>query len=234
MRKYTNNVKYNNSETSDFNNAGYSRPYKRRRNYPSNNGSYMTKQIKSLNYKVNKLSKQVKPETKFTSIYIDNITMDVGGGVSGPLCVPNSGSGEQDRTGNSIYQKKLELKFTVVQNGSTETSVRVCVFLDKQNTITTGPQLWEYANNSGQAPILSPKNFGNYFNCKILYDQTFEVTGDHPLFIRYQDIPCKYFEQFEGSTTVKTNALKFAWIGVDSAGNGPHLAYTATVRYLDS
>lgn len=149
------------------------------------------------------------------------------------LCTPAQGAGATGRNGDSIKMKTLTLRGLIDYNtlGMAE-MVRVIIFIDKQNVVTTGAQMLQYTGV--YMATNSPKNEGNKFDTKILYDKCFPVSLYKPQYKFNTVIKLNSHVHFAaGTTTIENGALKMLFISQNPT-NSPKFSYITRVTYVDN
>jgi len=141
-----------------------------------------------------------------------NPTPTFNGSVSLLNDVPQ-GSAQSQRIGDSYKAQTLTLRGIVSAGAALAESVRIIVYLDKQNLITTGAQLLD--NAGGGFAVISSKQEDNKYQTRILYDRLFHVSpGYQPKQYFEMVIPINEHVHFTaGTTTIKDNALRILSIG---------------------
>lgn len=150
------------------------------------------------------------------------------------LCEPAQGISDSQREGDSIKMQNLTFRANIARVA--DDIVRLIIFFDKTNIITTGAMMLE--NNGTALAVLSGKEEDNKFNSKILYDRTFVLTGANTSNYKIDKvIKINQHVQFaEASTTIKTGALKMLIIGSYANASGNNATYNVVSRctYLDN
>lgn len=147
------------------------------------------------------------------------------------------GDTDNTRDGDSLLNKKINIKGFIVAaaSGAINDVVRIIIFKDKQNTITTPGQ---YLRDVGSiyAP-LSQKQRDNQFQTKKIYDNTFSVDSGNPLkiFSIKIDQLDDHTNFVSGTTTITSGAYKMLIIGtVAPAGANSITTYTSRFEYIDN
>jgi len=182
--------------------------------------------------KVRQLADAVNIEYKEFEIN-SNPTPDYGGSVA-VLCAPTQGVGFTSRVGDSIKMQTLTLRGKVIAGPTLAETVRIIVFNDKQNVITTGTDLLD--NPGTPYVVLAGKNEATKYQSQILFDRTFNVSpGYRPIIDFEAVIPINLHTHFvAGSTTIKDNALKNCIIsGLSSASATAQVLWCSYVSYTD-
>ena len=149
------------------------------------------------------------------------------------LCTPAQGSGATGRNGDSIKMKALTLRGLIDFNTSgLAEMVRLIIFIDKQNVVTTGAQMLQYTGV--YMATNSPKNEGNKFDTKILYDKCFPVSLYKPQYKFETVIKLNSHVHFAaGTSTIENGALKMLFIS-QSPVNSPRFSFISRVTFVDN
>lgn len=150
------------------------------------------------------------------------------------LCAPAQGVGALQRTGDSIKMKNLTMRYAWERNpsGINNEICRIVIFIDKENSITTGAQFFQSVGTVN-APFQS-KFADNKYDSKILYDKLHYVDLYHPVTVKSIVINIDDHCHFDaGTTTIDKNAIKFLIIS-QTAINGPQFTYNSRVTYIDN
>ena len=176
----------------------------------------------------------VNSEYKYFDVNILPSAHNYNGTITSALCVPAQGTAAQDRTGDSIKMKNLTIRGEWLLNaaGATQETVRIIVFIDKQNNITSGAQLLQSVGNVN-APY-SPKNNDNRYDSKFLIDKTYVLDADNPIKKIDWVIKLNLHQHFNtGTTTVDTNAIRIG-LFTQSATSGAQFQYYGRTTYIDN
>lgn len=120
---------------------------------------------------------------------------------------------DSTRNGDKIKMQNLTIRGSVTGNASAADVVRLIIFHDKQNTITT---VAAYMASSEISSVFQPKEYDRRFATKVLFDKSWTVSPDGPR-IKYfkKVIKLNIFTQYAAaSTTSITGSLKFILIAV--------------------
>lgn len=176
----------------------------------------------------------VNVEFKFWDNAASLAAQDWNGGLS-DLILPAQGTNVNQRTGDSIKLKTLTLRYSWERNPLTSLNQDICrivIFLDKQNSITTGAQFFT-AVGTLNAPFQS-KNPDTKFETKTLYDQICSVDQYHPITTKQIVIDLEDHVHFNtGTTNIDHNAIKMLLI-CQSPTNGSQFSYNSRVTYIDN
>lgn len=211
------------------------RRYKKRYPKKTNNGSTLgnVASIAKTAFKTAKwVAALVNAEYKYQEASV-SLQVPTWNGTLYTLAVPAQSTGATGRTGDSIKLKALTLRGLIDYNtlGIAE-MVRVIIFVDKQNVVTTGAQLLQYTGV--YMATNSPKNEGNKFDTKILYDKAFPVSVYRPQAKFNVVLKLGFHVHFAaGTTTVENNALKMCFISQNPA-NSPKFSYISRVTFVDN
>ena len=212
------------------NNFRRRRGRKGRSNHSFNWGSIAKTALKTAKWVASVVNVEYK-EIQFGS----SSTVASWNGTLNTLNTINQGVGVSQRTGDTLKMKTLALRGEFERNtlGATSEVCRLIIFIDKDNTITTGAQL---LNNTGSnAVVYSQKNEDTKYDTKVLYDKSFNVNSvSSPQ--RFFDIVIKipYHAHFvAGTSTVGHNALKMAYF-CQNATNGAKITWQSRLSYVDN
>lgn len=149
------------------------------------------------------------------------------------LCTPAQGAGATARNGDSLKMMNLTMRGVIDYNtlGIAE-MVRLIIFIDKQNIITTGAQFLQYTGV--YMATSSPKNEGNKFDTKVLYDRIFPVSLYKPQYKFTINMKLNSHVHFAaGTTTIENGALKLLFISQNPT-NSPRFSYITRVTFVDN
>lgn len=152
------------------------------------------------------------------------------------LFQPAQGDGDVSRDGDSCKILTSAIRFTCTAHASIDTWIRVIVFWDKQNTISTGADLLETTGSS--AAVYSWRDYDKRFHAKVLFDQRYLLTTDEVGGTQYvtKDLNFNIGKhcQFEaGTTTPNTGVLKIMFIS-DQQTNIPGYSFYARTIFVDN
>jgi len=158
-----------------------------------------------------RLADKINPEYKEFRVQ-QNPTPDYNGAVSLINNMPQ-GTAQAQRVGDSVKMQTLTLRGIVSAGATLAETVRVIVFLDKENLITTGAQMLD--NAGGGYAVISSKQEDNKYQTRILFDRVFHVSpGYRPKQSFTAVIPINIHTHFTaGTTTIKDGALRILSIG---------------------
>lgn len=198
------------------------------RNQLTSKGStanWMLKKVKQLADAVNIEYKEYEVQS--------NPTPDYNGSILN-LCSPAQGSANNQRIGDSLKMQTLTVRGKVIAGPVLAETVRIIIFNDKQNQITTGAQLLDNAGTV-YAPI-SGKNEDNKYRSQVLFDRVFNVApGYRPIIDFEAVIPIDLHTHFTaGTTTATDNMLKNCVIsGLVSGTATATVLWCSYVSYTD-
>lgn len=181
--------------------------------------------------KVKALERMARPETKYLDLgYSANSVSWTGTLIE--LCTPTQGVGVNSRVGDVVTLRGMTLKCTVGSTGA-NAIVRMIVFIDKENSITTPGQMLT-VTGSALAP-LSPKVFDNQKNFRVLCDRLIAVDTYSPQQeINYYFSLKNIRQSFDPGTALPfQNNLKIFWISNVGATTPIYSQYTR-VTYMDA
>jgi len=149
------------------------------------------------------------------------------------LCLPSQGSGADQRTGDSIKLKDFVIRGVIDFNAlGVPEMVRVVIFIDKQNAITTGAQFFQTVGV--YLATESEKNEDNKYETKTLFDRTFMVSNYKPQTKFKYAMPIGYHTHFtKGTTAISNNALKMCYISQNPT-NSAKISYIVRTGYVDN
>lgn len=156
--------------------------------------------------KVKQLADAVNIEYKEFEVNA-NPTPDYNGAIV-QLCSPAQGIQFGQRVGDSIKVQTLTIRGRVVAGPTLAESVRIIVFIDKQNQIVTGADMLD--NTGTIYATLGGKFEDTKYRSQILFDRTFDVSPGYRPIINFSEVlQIDTHTHFSaGSTTIRDNALK--------------------------
>jgi len=183
----------------------------RKKRYPRKTGTNWASIAKTALKTAKWVAGIINAEFKYNLASASLVTPTWNGTVN-TLCDPIQGNGVDQREGDSIKMKDIVVRGVIDYNtlGVAE-MIRVIIFIDKQNTITTASQLLQTVGV--YLATESEKNEDNKFNTKTLYDKTFMVSANKPQ-TKFKWVSKLGFHTHfnKGSATINTNALKICYI----------------------
>lgn len=206
-------------------------PYKKKYGYKKKKAP-VTKAVKSYV----KHALRVIPEWKENSIastYATNYDS-----VIGVIIAPSQGTDFDERIGDSIVVRRMTFSFQIIHNITVpvEDVVRIIIFNDKMNNISTGNLLLQSSGSS--LAVFSPIDIDAMERIHVLYDKTFAVipsTSKASMvskIIKNMNLKCDYVN---GGATPNKNVLKYAFISQNVTGIGanPRILGNFTCMYTD-
>ena len=210
-------------------NYGRRKPYKKR--YVKNRGTNWAGLARKAFKTAKWVAGLVNAEYKFFEVNTSPTAVDYNGGIYA-LCYPAQGVTAETRNGDSIKIKNLTLRGQFSQNSTTTETVRMIIFIDKENETVAGSDLLEITGSS--QGVFSPKNPNLRFDSKILLDKTYIINSNSP--IKKFDLTLKIgvHTNFIATTTnASNNALKLLVIG-QNASAGSKFQFYSRCTYLDN
>lgn len=183
-------------------------------------------------------SMQKARELKFLDEDINLQNVDESGQILA-LARPPQGLTDQQRIGDKIELNSLTLKMRAAQSGGQNAHMRVILYLDKANTITSVSDLLLGVTTASFAP-LKHYNKDKRKEFRILLDKNIILTSVglnvvYKQFFKRLKIPVVFNA---GSQTVVSNALKICLISnaasSASTSNKPNFFAIMRTKYLDS
>lgn len=176
------------------------------------------------------VAKLVNAETKFFDINQTVVASNYNGTIA-ELCLPTQGVSAIQREGDSIKMKNLTWRGMITYNGQNEL-VRLIIFIDNQNTITTGAQLLQTVGLAN-APF-SPKQVDNKYDSKILLDREYMITINDPIVKVDFGLEIDTHLHFNyAAATVDKNDLKYCIISQTNV-TGATYSFYSRVTYMDN
>lgn len=187
--------------------------------------NWMLKKVKQLADAVNIEYKEFELQT--------NPTPDFNGTIVN-LCVPAQGIAFNQRVGDSIKMQTLTIRGRIVAGPTLAESIRIIVFIDKENQITVGTDMLD--NTGGIYATLGAKNEDNKYRSQVLWDRTFDVSPNDRPIINFQEvIQIDVHEHFTaGLTAIRDNSLKLMMISnLSSVSATAQVVWCSYVSYTD-
>lgn len=148
------------------------------------------------------------------------------------------GTSDSQRTGDSIKMKTLTLRGQLQAQtnlpGGAEL-VRVIIFIDKQNEITTGGDLLNIIGSN--MSVLSPKDDDKYYQTSFLYDRTFNMSlAQYPQKMFKTIIKLNKHVKYNNSTNaIENGALKLFYITQQTSSTGAtHFQFQSKLTFMDN
>lgn len=148
------------------------------------------------------------------------------------------GTGDSQRTGDSIKMKTLTIRGQLQAQsnlpGAAEL-VRIIIFLDKQNEITTGAELLNIIGSN--LSVLSPKDDDKYYQTSFLYDRTFNMSlNQYPQKIFKKIIKLNTHVKYNNTNNdIENGALKLFYVTQQPVTTGAtHLQFSSKLTFMDN
>lgn len=187
-------------------------------------------------YRALSLAKRVADAVNIEYKEVDStnfVAPDYNGTVVDLTSIIAQGSANGQRIGDSLKLQRLTFRCYTIAGANTE-RLRFIIYIDKQNTITTGAQMLQ---NSGNAyAVVAPKLEDNKYQTQILVDRVFDMIPNTTKAINSYEftqpinLHCHYTG---GTTTVKDNALKILFISTSATASTGTIYYTTELSYTD-
>lgn len=145
------------------------------------------------------------------------------------------GDSQAERVGDSIKLQNLTMRMLVTPGASATEYLRVIVFHDKQNTISTGANMLALVGSAQS--IISPKNEDNKYQSRILYDKVIPIvpTSARAVFKVHEVFPLNWHCHYSaGTTTVKDGDIKVLFISNTVAASTASIFYNFQLSYTDN
>lgn len=196
-------------------------------------GSVISKPRKkqSLAQKAYALAKknQKMEEIKHFSVSVNNSDANYTGSLA-TLCDPGIGDNSNQRDGDNIFIKGVDIRGLIREVGTATAMVRIIVFWDKENLAASAA---DYLAVTGVNAPMSPKNVDKRFRYQTLWDHTMTVHADRPLAAFHKYVKVNKKVQFTaGTTTILTGSLKMIAISNINT-NPPKFDYITHSTYTD-
>lgn len=148
----------------------------------------------------------------------------------------SQGVGNAQRVGDSLKMQRLTVRgyCNITSAAANVEYMRLIVFIDKSNTIANCADLLDTASSTFVS--LSPKNDQTKYNTVILYDQPFKmIKSTVNEIVPFEiNLPIDLHVNYStGSTDVRTNDLKVAFIGQTTAATGGSFVWFSNLSYTD-
>jgi len=216
---------------------GYKRTYKRKPNMRSQFKKFGSRAGGAAHTALKiamRLKDMVNTEFKFT-LQQASQAYDYNGTLYSFPAAITQGLSDSQRIGDSIKMQTLTLKYYAQRNASTDTLIRIIVFVDKQGKITAPNQLLTAADVGTVYSVIANKNFDNRFESKFLLDQVITLNADNTTVKREHVIPVNLHSQFNAATTaINTGDLKMLVISNTTGAASPSLAFLSRLTYTDN
>lgn len=143
------------------------------------------------------------------------------------------GDGDQDRNGNSIYVRSVNIKGNIKINAAaSNTFIRVSVVQDTQQIADTVPAWTDIYESADVNAHLNNLTVGRF---KVLKDRTFRLDADDPGKMFEINLPMRHHVRYNGSATsdIQKGAIYLCMVSNEPA-NTPTLSYQSRVSYHDN
>jgi len=150
------------------------------------------------------------------------------------------GSDANQRIGNKIITKSVQIRLTTVNSGLTTQIFRVIVFVDEQanGAVVTAAQLLENST-TGPDQIISPLNMDNRLRFKIIFDKTWssatQTETDRVYYQRFKKVNIE--TQYNAATAtvgaVTTGAIYMMMFNLDTTDPSTVDLHTR-IRFTDN
>lgn len=209
----------------------YKKHYKRKpkpRSRWQNYSGAASQLVKDVNY----LKKMVNVEMKLATLSI-SASPTYSGAIS-IMNNPAQGDTDLSRDGDSIKNQDVTISM-IARAGLSSAIVRVIVFWDKQNKITSVSEFLDSTYVGGLFAPIAPRDYDHRFECKTLFDKVFALPiNGQDTRVFEENIKIGLHTQFEaGSTTINTGALKVLYLS-DKNANLPTLQFLSRLHFTDN
>lgn len=180
---------------------------------------------------VKKLKNLINTEHKVYEV--EGLTNVANNGTLINLCAPAQGLSDNQRSGDSIKCQDFTIRAKWEDNAASAV-VRMIVFEDKQNKVSSASDLLDNASSGGV--VYSPKLYDNRFETKILYDRTWKLipSSDASIQLVDQTLHLGHHTQFSNATTtIVTGAYKMLLLS-DRSTSTPAFQYHGRASYTDN
>lgn len=159
-------------------------------------------------------------------------------GTVSALTLTAQGSSDQQRTGNSVLAKRIDLRgFWSMHASATLTTVRYLLVLDKQNAQGTAPTVAQILQNVNPNSFMHMNNSDRFVVLKsgfLTFRQTTETQGrDIELHQDLSDLHIKYDGTAADQASASENHIYFVAVS-NEAINTPSFSGFARLRYYDN
>lgn len=178
----------------------------------------------------------VNAETKEVEVQVTAQTPTYNGSIAS-ISDTTQGVGVSQHEGQGIKWTDCVIRGYCAAGAANE-FLRLIIFIDNSNTITTGAGLLELAG-TGFATS-SPKNKDNMYNCKVLYDHVFKMNPSttnalQNFHFHVKPDPHHAHIHYVGSTaSVYTNCLKYCIISNTAAASLASIQFVTNMYYVDN
>lgn len=168
-------------------------------------------------------------EKKYFDVGINDTSVDWDGQVI-PLSNILPGTADTQRIGDSVYLKHLEVQNLFFRNAANCTGIRVIIYIDHQNTLADVSDI--LTASGGTSSIISPIQWDNRKQFKILYDQVTLIDGTWKSRVtKVFKLKTPYRIQYAAGPVTKTNQLKMLYIS-DVSGLLTTPTFRSTCRLI--
>lgn len=147
------------------------------------------------------------------------------------------GDGDGQRTGNSIFVRNVSIRARLTKSSSVNTtSVRVILFIDKQQIGDTPPGVSDVLSSAGTATSylahLNPNTVGRF---TVLRSRVYSLTDDTPIRFFNWNVNLRHHVRYNGNLAADIQRGGIYLLVVSSVNsNGPDLIRTVRVSYHDN
>lgn len=210
-----------------------SRRYRRRLYRPRQSNfqryaGYAVKALKGVNYIRGLVNSEV---FKHDIVYNTIITNS---GVLVPLTSLAEGNGDDDRTGNSIFVRSVNLDGSIAMSGSNNTVVRLALIKDSQQISDTTPAWTDVYESTSMNTHLNSNTVGRF---TVLYSKKFTlISGFSNHKVISMNKAMRMHVRYNGATgtDVQRNGLYLALISNQASPNAPAPEFHIRVSYHDN
>lgn len=180
-----------------------------------------------------KVADMVNTEYKAQQVTISD-TPNTTGSVT-TLSLMSQGIAEHERVGDSVKLQRYSGRMSFTQHASaTSTIVRMIIFQGKQergNPYNIG----EIIYNGSSTSVISPKNYDQRFNTKIMFDKTYTLSKQGTT-VKMLDLnlPLNWHLEYEDNTTSIFNGGLYMVLISNEATNTPTVKGELRLTYTDS
>lgn len=173
----------------------------------------------------------VNTEFKYYSLSSVNVTPNWNGTYFLLNSIPQ-GITAVTRTGDSVKLKNLVMRYEWFQNMAIQEEVRVIIYWNKENNISTGPLM---LTNAGSSLVtMSSKLEDNRYDTKIIYDKTHKVTSMNPIVKGEFNFKLDHHTHFNaGTASPDMGALSMLVFSQQSVA-GSNFSYVSRLSFVDN
>lgn len=138
------------------------------------------------------------------------------------------------RTGNSILMRNIFLRLGFIQNGSTTTTYRVLLVLDKQQIGDTLPTVSDILESVNPYSPLATASAGRFKVMKNWFFTTDDSKSRSKLIEYYKDV--RFHTRYNGvaNSDIQKNGLYLITLSDQAPASAPTFSYTWKVGYHDN